>query len=183
MHTHTTARLCLTGFFPAAASALCAILTDAQTVGYTHFGTITPAAIAAWYDDGVRYCQQPAPDAYNHVITLRTTGTVIGWIGIGAASHPESPGERDFGYVIGRAYWNQGYASEALAAVLAYEFAVRQTPVVTATHDIRNGASGRVMQKNNMVCVAHRPDTDNDGLPTTECCYRISAAEYQRGTP
>ena len=52
----------------------------------------------------------------------------------------------EVGYAIGKKYWNRGYMSEALRAMIAFLF---ETGVhkVTACHMIENGASGRVMEK------------------------------------
>jgi RimJ/RimL family protein N-acetyltransferase len=70
----------------------------------------------------VQNSEQPKPDAYNWAITLKSSGQLIGWLGIGTASHPTVAGERDFGYALHRDYWGHGYMPEALRAVLCFEF-------------------------------------------------------------
>lgn len=53
----------------------------------------------------------------------------------------------EIGYWIGRPYWNQGYATEASAAVVRYGFDALGLNRIFAQHMQRNPASGRVMQK------------------------------------
>jgi RimJ/RimL family protein N-acetyltransferase len=76
-------------------------------------------------------------------ITLRDGGQFVGVIGL----IPEPHDQAEFGYWIGRDYWNRGYASEATAAVIAYAFERLGVNRVEALHFARNPASGRVMEK------------------------------------
>ena len=54
------------------------------------------------------------------------------------------------GYWIGKPYWDVGYATEAVRAVLGYGFQTRGLNRIQATLMTRNPASGRVMQKAGM---------------------------------
>ena len=56
----------------------------------------------------------------------------------------------DLGYALRSDYWGRGIAAEAAAAVLR-EAEAAGVPFVTATHDVENPRSGRVMQKLGMV--------------------------------
>ena len=53
----------------------------------------------------------------------------------------------ELGYSLSREYWNRGYATQALRTVV--DAAFRSLPVnrLEAQHDMRNPASGRVMEK------------------------------------
>jgi RimJ/RimL family protein N-acetyltransferase len=53
----------------------------------------------------------------------------------------------ELGYWIGRPYWGQGFATEAVGALLAFAFGTLALHRVEASHLPRNPASGRVMQK------------------------------------
>ena len=53
----------------------------------------------------------------------------------------------EVGYWIGRPYWNRGYATEALKAMLNIAFDAVGLNRVQARHLVRNPASGRVMAK------------------------------------
>ncbi len=79
------------------------------------------------------------------VVTLRETGTVIGTIGF--IWYSDENRSAEIGYSFSREYWNRGYATQALRAVIDAVF--RSLPVnrLEAQHDVRNPASGRVMEK------------------------------------
>lgn len=59
----------------------------------------------------------------------------------------EEHNKASFGYVINRNYWGQGYATEALNAILGLCFKTLKLGRVESTHYIGNEGSGRVMQK------------------------------------
>ncbi len=78
-------------------------------------------------------------------IELRETGRVIGTIGFMWASGENRSAE--VGYSLSRKYWNHGYATEALSAVLDSAFRTLNFHRIEAQRDVRNPASGRVMEK------------------------------------
>ncbi len=53
----------------------------------------------------------------------------------------------DISYILNRLYWNRGYMTEALSAVVNYCFMVLKLKRVEAFYCSGNAASGRVMQK------------------------------------
>ena len=55
----------------------------------------------------------------------------------------------EIGYVIGKKYWNNGYMTEALKAVIKYLFAECYLKI-SARHDVNNPSSGKVMEKAGM---------------------------------
>ncbi len=57
----------------------------------------------------------------------------------------------EVGYCIGYDYWNKGFTSEALAAIMTYLFAEVGMHRIWAKHDVENPASGAVMQKCGMI--------------------------------
>lgn len=77
-------------------------------------------------------------------IILRERRDLIGAIGL--EINPDQQ-RAELGYWIGRPYWNQGYATEAGRAVVAYGFDVLGLHRIYADHLTRNPASGRVMAK------------------------------------
>lgn len=79
------------------------------------------------------------------VITLRESGRVIGTIGFIWYSVENSSAE--IGYSLSADHWNRGYATQALRAVSAEAFRSLPLNRLEAQHDVRNPASGRVMQK------------------------------------
>lgn len=79
------------------------------------------------------------------VVVHRDTGKVIGTIGF--VWYSDENRSAELGYSFARPYWNLGYATQALKAVVDAVF--RSIPLnrLEAQHDIRNPASGRVMEK------------------------------------
>lgn len=78
-------------------------------------------------------------------IVLKSTGTVIGSIGFMWLDDRSDSAE--VGYSLARTYWNQGLMTEALRAVLRCGFTDLRLNRIEAQHDVRNPASGKVMQK------------------------------------
>ena len=79
------------------------------------------------------------------VVVLRGTGTVIGTVGFVWYSAENNAAE--LGYSFSREYWKHGYATQALRAVIDAVFSSLPLNRLEAQHDVRNPASGRVMQK------------------------------------
>ena len=76
---------------------------------------------------------------------MRESGRVIGTIGFIWYSAENSSAE--IGYSLSADHWNRGYATQALQAVSAEAFRSLPLNRLEAQHDVRNPASGRVMQK------------------------------------
>lgn len=79
-----------------------------------------------------------------YMIELKETGHVIGAINICVVPEHE---KGFFGYVLNKKYWNKGYMTEALNAILRLAFEKLELNRVEATHYAGNEASGRVMEK------------------------------------
>ena len=77
-------------------------------------------------------------------ITRKSGGALIGAISLmGMVKEHQA----ELGYWIGKAYWTQGFCTEAAGAVLRYAFTGRGLLRVHARHLSRNPASGRVLRK------------------------------------
>lgn len=87
---------------------------------------------------------RPAPWGIVH----RGEQKVIGTIGFSWLNRDHNTGE--VGYSLHRRYWGQGYATEALKMVLEYGFEVLLLNRIEAQFDLRNPASGKVMEKAGM---------------------------------
>ena len=80
-------------------------------------------------------------------MTLKSDGALIGAIGLhGMAKEHQA----ELGYWVGKAYWKQGFCTEAASVVLRYAFTELGLARVHSAHFRRNPASGRVMQKLDM---------------------------------
>lgn len=56
----------------------------------------------------------------------------------------------EIGYWVGKPFWNEGYTSEAMKAVIEHGFQKLNLNKIYAIHLYENPASGKVMEKNGM---------------------------------
>lgn len=78
-------------------------------------------------------------------ISLRDSGELIGLAAL-MNIHTEHSRAK-LGYWIGRPYWNSGYATEAVSALIGFGFCVLGLNRIYAFHLTGNPASGRVLEK------------------------------------
>ena len=78
-------------------------------------------------------------------IELRETGRVVGTIGFVWIDDEHNCAE--IGYSLAQEYWGRGLMTEALRAMLEFAFVRLHLNRVEALFDVRNRASGRVMEK------------------------------------
>jgi RimJ/RimL family protein N-acetyltransferase len=74
---------------------------------------------------------------------IELKGRLIG--GVGYYRRPS--GAAELGFWLGRAWWGQGYATEASRAVVRYGLATRRLPGYSSAHFVDNHASARVLHK------------------------------------
>ncbi len=105
----------------------------------------------------------------------RLDGRLIGSIGLIIKR------KHDFaaiGYWIGRPYWGQGFATEAVRAVLAYGFQQQALEKIEAGYFATNPASGRVMEKAGMTREGLSPHHyKKDGVYIDSVRYGITRAQ------
>jgi len=77
------------------------------------------------------------------VFAILHEGRLIGCTGY----MPEGDGSAEVGYWIGKPYWNRGFATEAVRAVVAHAFGQSGIHTLDAGHFVDNPASARVLQK------------------------------------
>ena len=77
-------------------------------------------------------------------IALKATGQIIGGVGLDGSTGDESD-EPSLGYWLGQSYWGNGYAREAVAAVIDYGFQTLGVESIRAYTDPSNAASQRVL--------------------------------------
>jgi [ribosomal protein S5]-alanine N-acetyltransferase len=83
---------------------------------------------------------------YVYAITVREEGDApVGGIAVRGAGHQVS-----FGFVLGRAHWGRGIATEALSDLLGWTLGQRGIWRAAAFCDVDNLASARVMEKAGM---------------------------------
>ena len=78
------------------------------------------------------------------VIELKENQKCIGTIDVRLSPEHE---KSEFGYVLNRKYWNKGYMTEALSALIRLCFVDLDLNRVETFHYVGNEGSGKVMQK------------------------------------
>jgi len=141
--TMETERLILRRFAKSDASDILEYASDAETVEWLDWeGLKTEAeALKAIHDF---YWSKPGI----YAIELREARKCIGCIDLRLI--PEHD-KASFGYVLNRGYWNKGYMSEALSALLKLCFESLKLNRVESKHYVGNGGSGKVMIKCGML--------------------------------
>ena len=83
------------------------------------------------------------------VFAITLSKRIIGCIGIHSenAIHPENDGNAELGYWIGKSWWGQGFATEAVREMVRHGFFDLHLDCIKAGHFTDNPASGRVLQK------------------------------------
>jgi ribosomal-protein-alanine N-acetyltransferase len=108
---------------------------------------------------------------YHWAITDKTTKEVIG--SISASNINDRKKYCEVGYTIARKYWNQGIATEVLIKLIDYLTNSVGFITVRALHDVRNKASGRVMEKAGMIYFKNKKQLflNSDNLIMNCCVY------------
>jgi ribosomal-protein-alanine N-acetyltransferase len=113
-------------------------------------------------------------------IALKTDVGLIGCISLMGISKTHRRAEA--GYWIGVEYWNQGYCTEALKALITFGFAELALNKITARHMSKNPQSGRVMIKAGMKHEGVlRQDYFRGGRFEDSVVYGILAQEHTKG--
>lgn len=136
-----TERLVLRRFNISDKEAVLAYGSDAETLKFLIWPGITDLEAA----ERVIMAYYSRPGVY--AIVLKATNQCIGCIDIRVEPQHE---KASFGYVLNRNFWNHGYMTEALKAILELCFTKLELNRVEASHYVGNEGSGKVMQKSGM---------------------------------
>ena len=119
----------------------------AQDPAVTKYVVWTPHKNVKETKDFFRRCIQywGGEIAFPWVIELKTERELLGMIELRMEKH-----RADMGYVIGRPYWGNGYATEALKSIIDWVLTQNNIFRVWAVCDVENAASARVMEKAGM---------------------------------
>ena len=113
---------------------------------------------------------------YSFNVILKETGKHIGWVGVGWLESDHSI--KEIFWLMGKKYWNHGYASEAAAALLEYAFNVIGLNEIVALCKPENIGSKRVMEH---IGLKYRNimEGSSDDYYNGELLYSLSKDEYQ----
>jgi len=163
-----TARLYLRQFTPNDLEALYRIYSDSEVMKYLN--------------EGVRNREETAADLFQIIadwekhafglwaVVNKQNNQLIGDGGLRLLG--KTP-EVEVGYVLAKAYWGKGLASEVAAASLKYGFEVLKLEKIVAVADTENRSSRRVMEKMGMKYLHNFDDRDRDRV-----YYSIARLSY-----
>lgn len=90
-------------------------------------------------------------------------------IGSGGITFRSGDNHHELGYIIARPYWNRGFVSEAVAAMLSFMKEKTDIGIIHAKHAVDNTASGRIIEKNGFVYQKNGSYTSFSGVKQYEC--------------
>lgn len=116
---------------------------------------------------------------YSFAIFLKDTGKFIGWCGVGDNDCNSVYPDKEIYYLIGQNYWGNGYATEAMTALINYCFNTMKLKRLIAFAKPENIASNRVIQKlgfefQHFACKLPEELNFYNG----ECYYLLTKEEY-----
>ncbi len=116
-------------------------------------------------------------DHYSWAIVLKEIGEPIG--SIAAVGKDDDIKMVHMGYALGRKWWNKGYTSEALSALIQFFFEEVGVNRIESSHDPRNINSGKVMIKCGLKYegTMEQDQISNQGL-SDSVRYAILAQDY-----
>ena len=118
------------------------------------------------------------PGFYRWAIARKEDDGIIGTFAL--LRFDEEAESCSFAYMLGKQWWNQGYATEAMQEI--FRFAQEELGVqkITADHMAPNAASGAVMRKAGMVQVGVVPGKyEKHGQIYDAVCYELSRASEE----
>lgn len=126
-----------------------------------------------------------ADDPYIFAIVLKETGEVMGKIRYQKDYRRPYINSVSVGYELARAFWGNGYMTEALRSMVRYAFDVLQMDVIGISHFTENHRSRRVIEKAGFIREGVIPYAFYrfDGRIFDEVTYSITREEYLTGVP
>ena len=123
--------------------------------------------------------RRAADDPYVFAIVRKSDGEIVGKIKFQGDYRRYRTHSVSIGYELARAYWGNGYMTEAVRAMVRYAFETLRVDVVAVSHFLGNERSRRVIERAGfyfegiMPCAFSRADG--------EVCYSILRSEYESG--
>lgn len=121
---------------------ICEYGCDEETGKYMLHWPKTRAQIREFIELCISYLKSDKPVWHEFVMQLKGTAKVIGNITLQITDE-----EAEIGWISNKDYWNQGYMTEAVKAVIGYAFEELDIKKIIATCTEKNVASYKVMEK------------------------------------
>ena len=141
----TTARLYLRRFQRDDSEPLLAMRNDPEVARYQSWSTSNREGISAFIESQQQVEPGMAGEWFQFAVTLQGRGTLVGDCGLHVLA--EDTRLAEIGYTFSRAFQGQGYATEAVRAMLDYAFGALKLHRISAICDVRNGGSIRVLER------------------------------------
>ena len=174
----TTERLVLRQIGEYDLDAHMALLNTPQVMHY--LGGVQPRAVIAAKHAASR--ASFAAHGYGFMIAEeRVGGAMVAHCGLRRVAHPAAPNRQDFeiGWVVRADRWRQGYAFEAMRAVIDWGFATFHAPRIVALTVASNVGSWRLMEKLGMTRRQELDFADPDG-GEPHIQYAITREEWDK---
>ncbi len=155
---------------------------DPEVTAHMVWGPVNTPEDAANYLNWAIACQNAQPRrTWELAVTLRGTGEVIGSVELEISNAAHQEGE--IGYLLARAHWGRGYATEAARAITAFGFDQLGLHRIWATCSPANPGSARVLQKCGMAREGHLRAHRllKDGTWRDSLLYAVLENEYEPG--
>jgi len=177
----TTERLVLRRFRAADAPALAAYRSDEETARYQSW--VPPFTLARAEDFVVQMAgrEPDAPGWFQWAVELTSQRVLIGDVGVGLHDNLM---QADLGFTFAPAYRGQGYATEAVRAVLDRVFTVQGVRRVSAECDARNERSARLLERVGFTREGRqRSSTWLKGEWTDDLLFGLLSEDWPPGAP
>lgn len=163
-----TGRLLLRKFTASDMDALYLLLRDGEVNRFLPWYPVKSMQETRRFYEARYAAKYRQPKAYAYAICLKGNESPVGYINVDT----EEP--YDLGYGLCRAFWNRGIATEAGRA-LVEQVKRDGIPYITATHDVNNPGSGRVMQKLGMhYCYSYEEQWQPKNIPVLFRLYQLN---------
>jgi RimJ/RimL family protein N-acetyltransferase len=139
-----TSRLCLRRFQPADAASLAAYRSDPEVARYQSWTAPVSLAAAASLVRQFAARDPADPGWFQYAVEVKAGGHLAGDVGVDLH---ENLMQACVGFTLAAAYQGQGYATEAVRAVLRDLLGRRGLHRVSAECDARNSSSARLLER------------------------------------
>ena len=150
-----TPRLLLRRFQPGDAAAFAAYRSDPEVARYQSWTAPVPAAEAAALVRDLADGDPAQPGWFQYAVEVRAGGGLAGDVGVNLH---ENLMQAELGFTLAPQWQGQGYASEAVRAVLRDLFSRRGLHRVSAECDARNFRSARLLERAGFLQEGCRPE-------------------------
>lgn len=144
-----TERLLLRPMWQSDYGSLCKILQDDEVM-YAYEGAFTDAEVQEWLDNQLKRFESGGLGL--HAVILKQSGEMIGQCGLTMQPWKQST-VLEIGYLFQKAYWHNGYATEAAVACKDYAFNTLGALEVCSIIRDTNTASQNVALRNGMKAI------------------------------